>query len=124
VSTFPIIYTSDIERSLRFYRDELAFSLKFRWPEAGAAEYVYLERDGSGLGLGRPTNEDISIPSRTGLPATFLICTYVEDLDLLFERLSAHKVKQLASPSDKPWGERVAYVQDPDGYPVMLIQRT
>jgi lactoylglutathione lyase len=123
VSTFPIIYASDIERSLRFYRDELAFTLKFRWPKAGLAEYVYLERDGSGLGLGRPTNEDISIPSRTGLPATFLICTYVEQLDEFFERLRAHDVKELAPPTDKPWGERVAYVQDPDGYPVMLIQR-
>jgi lactoylglutathione lyase len=55
--------------------------------------------------------------------STFRICTYVEDLDQLFEHLRAHEVKQLAPPLDKPWGERVAYVQDPDGYPVMLIQR-
>jgi lactoylglutathione lyase len=47
----------------------------------------------------------------------------VEQLDALFERLRAHDVKELAPPTDKPWGERVAYVQDPDGYPVMLIQR-
>jgi hypothetical protein len=26
-------------------------------------------------------------------------------------------------PADRPWGERIAFVQDPDDYPVLVIQR-
>jgi catechol 2,3-dioxygenase-like lactoylglutathione lyase family enzyme len=54
MDTFPIIHCRDLERSLRFYRDELGFTEKFRWPENGPLEFLYVERDDSGLGLARP----------------------------------------------------------------------
>lgn len=122
MDTFPIIHCRDLERSLHFYRDEFGFSLKFRWPEEGAAEFFYLERDGSGLGLGRPNGDDYGLPMKAGLPATFVLCTYVKDLDRLYTTLVEHGIRGLSPPVDRPWGERIAYVQDPDGYPILVIQ--
>jgi lactoylglutathione lyase len=123
MDTFPIIHCSDLEQSLGFYRDEFGFTMKFRWPDEGALEFAYLERDGSGLGLGRPNGEDHGLPVSAGLPATFVLCTYVDDLDGLYAKLRSHGVRGLAPPADRPWGERIAYVQDPDGYPILVIQQ-
>ena len=123
MDTFAIIHCRDLDRSLRFYRDEFGFVLKFRWPEEGPLEFAYLLRDGSGLGLGRPNGEAYGLPVRTGLPATFVLCSYVEDLDGLYAKLLAEGVRGLAAPKDQPWGERIAYVQDPDGYPILVIQQ-
>ena len=36
------------------------------------------------------------------------------------ERLRADGVKVLVAPVDQPWGERLAYVEDPEGNTVML----
>ena len=38
----------------------------------------------------------------------------------LFGALKAVGVKIVAAPEDMPWGERVAFVLDPDGNPVAL----
>ena len=59
----------------------------------------------------------------SGLPATFVLCTYVDDLDALYTKLLERGVRGLAEPKDRPWGERIAYVQDPDGYPILVIQQ-
>ena len=46
----------------------------------------------------------------------------VDEVDRLVEELRAGGVKVLREPADMPWGERVAYVTDPDGNPVALAQ--
>jgi lactoylglutathione lyase len=46
----------------------------------------------------------------------------VDEVDRLVEELRAGGVNVLREPADMPWGERVAYVTDPDGNPVALAQ--
>ena len=46
----------------------------------------------------------------------------MEEVDRLVEELRADGVTVLREPADMPWGERVAYVTDPDGNPVALAQ--
>ncbi|MFJ4221824.1 VOC family protein [Curtobacterium luteum] len=46
---------------------------------------------------------------------------FVRDVDDAVASLSGMRgVRTLKPPSDMPWGERVAYVTDPDGNPVAL----
>jgi lactoylglutathione lyase len=66
---------------------------------------------------------DHGLPVATGLPATFVLCTYVANVDGLYALLMEHGVPGLMPPADRPWGERIAFVQDPDDYPVLVIQR-
>jgi lactoylglutathione lyase len=46
----------------------------------------------------------------------------VDDVDAMVERLRAAAVPVVLEPVDQPWGERVAYVSDPDENLVMLTR--
>jgi lactoylglutathione lyase len=47
---------------------------------------------------------------------------YVDELDRLMGELRAAGVTVLREPAEMPWGERVAYVTDPEGNPVALAE--
>lgn len=47
---------------------------------------------------------------------------YVDDVDAAVARLRAAQVPIVLEPTEQPWGERVAYVSDPDGNLVMLTR--
>ena len=48
------------------------------------------------------------------------MCIYADDVDEAVAMLREAGVRVLAEPIDQPWGERMAYVEDPDGNPVMI----
>jgi len=47
----------------------------------------------------------------------------VDDVDQTVERLRDAGVRVLKDPEDMFWGERLAYVADPEGNPVALAVR-
>ena len=105
---FPIFTTPDLPATVRFYRDLLGFRQAYQFPPEGEPEYVSLEfADGTQLAFAANPQE----------PAAdrFEICIYVEAVDAAVERLRAAGAKVLQEPADQPWGERMAYVADPDG---------
>ncbi len=57
---------------------------------------------------------------QVGSQPRFELFVYVEDVDKLVARLEAEGVSILREPQDMPWGERVAYVADPEQNPVAL----
>lgn len=50
----------------------------------------------------------------------FELCFEVSNVDEAVGELIGHAGSVLAAPRDMPWGERVAYVADPDGNPVHI----
>ena len=54
--------------------------------------------------------------------ARFELFVYVEGLDGVLDSLRAAGVTVLREPGDMPWGERVAFVSDPNGNPVALAE--
>jgi lactoylglutathione lyase len=116
---FPIMYVTDVERSLRFYCEGFDFVLSYRWPTQGPPEYVYLRLGEGGIGLADATAAE-RLEGRTlaHAPPRFELCFYAEDLDAACERLRALGASELVEPEDKPWGERMAYFEDPDGNPI------
>jgi lactoylglutathione lyase len=108
VSTFAILSVRDVERSARFYEQGFGFQRTYRWPPEGdELDYVYLRRQDSGLGLTRSEDE-----RRGG----FELCLYVDDADTAAAQLLELGARQISAPADQPWGERVAYYEDPDGH--------
>jgi lactoylglutathione lyase len=97
----------DVERSANFYEKGFGFERLYRFPREGEPEYVYLERQKSGLGLARSDDE-----RRGGLE----ICIYVDDVDAAADQLRALAAAEIEPPTDRPWGERMAYFDDPDGH--------
>jgi lactoylglutathione lyase len=91
---FPILYARDLPRLVRFYRDLIGMAESFRFPDEGGPAYVTLAWGGGSLGVGT------------------------------YEVTSGLEARDLRQPREgrgfEPWGERVAYVRDPEGNTVML----
>ena len=119
-NAFPIIYTSDLRRAVRFYRDALGFAETFRFPADGDPEFVSLRLDGSGgIALSGPGTSLHGLPVTPGARG-FELCVYTDDVDEAVGDLRSRGHEVLLEPTDQPWGERVAYVADPDGNPVLI----
>jgi len=124
-TAFPIVYCDDLPRSLRFYRDLLGFRVTFSHPEQGEPGFVALQLgEGAELALADVRDpEAVPLHGKTVRPASghgFELCVYADDVDDAVTALRAAGVPVLAEPADQPWGDRMAYVEDPQGNPVML----
>jgi lactoylglutathione lyase len=116
---FPVIYADDVERSARFYA-ELGFEEHFRLPSDGEPGYVGLRRGGWELAVVTAESPQGLIGVEIGSKPRFEMFVYVADVDRRIEQLRGAGVSVLREPEDMFWGERVAWVADPDGNPVAL----
>jgi uncharacterized glyoxalase superfamily protein PhnB len=105
VSTFPIPHVQDVERAARFYEEAFGFERTYEWKEEGRVVYAAHKRGESRLALGEGEG-------RGG----FELCIYVDDVDRTAKRLLELGAPQVKPPEDMPWGERMAYFDDPDGH--------
>jgi lactoylglutathione lyase len=117
---FPIVYVSDVERSAGFYAGQLGFEEMFRMPPEGPAGYIGLALGDSRIGIVASSWPEERIAVRVGSLPRFELWVYVDDVDASVERLRGADVPVLMDPEDMPWGERMAYVADPDSNPVAL----
>jgi lactoylglutathione lyase len=120
---FPILYSEDLERALGFYRDRLGFVENFRYPVEGEPQFIALELGSAELGLAAVSEETEPIHGKTLRPVMghrFELCLYTDDIDSAFAELREAGVPILSEPADQPWGERIGYLEDPDGNPVLV----
>jgi lactoylglutathione lyase len=120
---FPILYSDDLPRALGFYRDLLGFSESMRFPEEGEPEFVALELGEAEMAIGTAGDPLHGKPLRPVSGHRFELCVYTDDVDCAVAELRDAGVPVLVEPADQPWGERLAYVEDPDGNPVMITAR-
>jgi catechol 2,3-dioxygenase-like lactoylglutathione lyase family enzyme len=119
------IYSEDVARSVEFYRG-IGFAETFRTPREGAPIHVELALDGFKVGIAAVTSAvadhgldlDLSQPGR-GME----IVLWTDDADAAFARLVAAGARRLSDPHDWLGDLRVAWVADPDGNPIELVQR-
>lgn len=115
---FPIVATTDIERSLRFYRDALGGTVTHEFPGPdGSPVYVGIDIGSSHMGVG------VDVQAREAQRPPVHLWIYADDCDAAIERLRASGVPIVEEPSDQPGGERIARVRDPDGNDVVIGQR-
>ena len=118
-----MLSVADLERSIAFYGDALGGRETYRFPPEGPPDFVVLRLGESDVGLGRLT--DAPLHGRAQRPATghrIELCVYVDDVDAAVEDLRGIGATIAMVPADQPWGERVAYAEDPDGNLVMLTR--
>lgn len=120
---WAIVYVRDVEASVRFY--ERAFGVGLRFVAPGG-EYAELETGDTALGLASNTlaASNFEPPIRENdpgqPPAAFEIGFEVEDVAAAYAHAVEAGAAPLAEPVEKPWGQTVAYVRDPDGILVEL----
>ncbi|MGF2614251.1 VOC family protein [Rossellomorea vietnamensis] len=112
---YIILYVESLENTIRFYRDLLGLKVKM---EAGT--YIELETGGTTLSFNtRESGREITglpIPDEKRREQTFEIGLVTEDVRGTVEKLRSEGVAVLLEPTEKPWGQVVAYVEDPDGH--------
>lgn len=120
---FPIINVDAIEPVRSFYEAVFAATLAYRFPADGDAVYITLSIGSSTLGLGLGVGP--AMYGETPLPASghaVDLCLYVPDLDGAIAAAPAAGGAVAVPATDTPWGERVAYLRDPQGTMLLVIQ--
>jgi len=129
---------SDIDAALEFYRDVLELSVERRFEmsdeqneiigfdgEVGG-ELVFLDAEGFTIELiayDRPSGENAAASARNYDVGVGHFCFEVENVDREYERLS-DDVDFINPPVTVPSGARIAYLYDPDGNVVELLEKS
>jgi lactoylglutathione lyase len=119
---YAILFVSDLERSVAFYRDVIGVPFRF-------ANESYAEFATEGAKFALYARGHLAELIGTSAPAGKApwpqgeVAFFVADVDAEHERLSAAGVSVLAPPTDRPWGERTLHVADPDGNVVELTRQ-
>jgi len=117
------LYSRNLPGVRAFY-ESLGFRETFRYPDEGPEIHVEFVLDGFILGI-----VDIAVGAKEhGFDVnlgghTIELVLWNDDTDALFERLVADGAPVLAEPHDWLGDLRVAWVADPDGNPVQLVQK-
>ena len=118
---YAILFVSDLERSICFYRD--ALGLPFRFANESYAEFA---TEGAKFALYArshlPELLGVRAPPGSAPWPQGEVAFFVDDVDAEHARLTEAGVAVLAPPTDRPWGERTLHVADPDGYVVELTR--
>src|SRR5262245_2103813 len=117
-SMITMITVSDMDRSVRFYRDILGLKLRFQSPD-------WSEFDTGGTtralhGGGKPQSAP---QGREQVAGTASIGFNVEDVDKLYEELKTKGVRSVMPPTERSGeGIRLTVFLDPDGLAVSFAQ--
>ena len=103
-SLIPILYSSDVERSIEYYIKKLSFENHWIWDE---------EKTFGGVSTG--CVEIFFCKLDQGNPGTWLAIN-VDNIDEYYESIKSSQADILTAPEDKPWNMREMLVRDPDGH--------
>ncbi|MCE2389849.1 MAG: VOC family protein [Proteobacteria bacterium] len=118
---YVVLVVESLEASLTFYTRTLGLELGHRSGAyaqlaTGATRLALYERGAMARTLGRPLRSPD--PDAPGFEIGFK----VDDVDEAYARLVGLGARSVAEPVTRPWGQRTAYVADPDGHLVELAQ--
>jgi lactoylglutathione lyase len=117
---FPVLYAENVERVAAFYED-LGFVEHARVPDQdGSAGFIGLRRDGAELAVTTENSPRLLAGVEPGPGPRHELFVYVADVDATVEAARGGGGRVLREPADMPWGERVAYLADPEGNVVAL----
>ncbi len=110
-----LLFVSDLKRSRGFYENVLGLEFEHGNDDSAAfilgADALLLLDQGGADDLLSPADVDHDTPRG----ARSVIVTRVDDVDALYEELSAKGVEFIRPPEDRWWGKRCAHFKDPDG---------
>jgi catechol 2,3-dioxygenase-like lactoylglutathione lyase family enzyme len=110
-SLIPILYSADLDRSIEYYMERLAFEKKWFWDH---------EKTFGGVSL--DCVEIFFCKLNQGNPGTWLAIN-VDNIDEYYEIILTRGANILSAPDNKPWNMREMLVRDPDGHIIRFGNR-
>jgi catechol 2,3-dioxygenase-like lactoylglutathione lyase family enzyme len=101
----PMVFVTDIERSVAFYRDVFGFGKEFE--NGDPVGFVILVKDAAELHLSL-------VPGHKGSTSN-VAHLMVDDATALYDRLEQHGVRIIKAIRDADYGMRTFVFADPDG---------
>ena len=118
---YVILIVEDLDRTLDFYTQVLGLRLGHR-----AGDYAQIETGTTRLGFYTRTAMAQAVGFSLKQPAPDAagceIGFKVPDVDAAYNELVAKGAGAATPPTTRPWGQRTAYVRDPDGHLIELAQ--
>ena len=118
---YLILIVEDLDRALGFYVDDLGLRLGHRSGDyaqldTGTTRLALYTRSAMAKTLGMALDPPVS--NAPGFELGFK----VSDVDAAFTELIARGARPVMPPTDRFWGQRTAYLRDPDGHLIELVQ--
>jgi catechol 2,3-dioxygenase-like lactoylglutathione lyase family enzyme len=121
VPDYIVVIVEDLERSVDFYTRVLGLRLGHR-----SGPYAQLDTGTTRVGLYERTAMAATLGRPLRAPApnapSFELGFKVDDCDAVYTDLVHKGARGVVEPTDRAWGQRTAYVVDPDGHLVELAQ--
>lgn len=119
----PLIYVSDLRKSVEFYTKTLGFKLGQFLPTLENPTYasIFIEQYKLMLCLARSSNKKFYPKGLSG--SGFQLFIQVDNVDETFKKLK-EKVEVIDGVETKPWGDREFTLKDPDGYLISFYTGT
>jgi catechol 2,3-dioxygenase-like lactoylglutathione lyase family enzyme len=102
----PILYSSDVVKSIQYYTEVLGFQGKWEWGTPPTFGGVSLQ------GI-----EIFFCEKGQGNPGTWL-SIFVDNADEYYETIKARGAKIITPPTTYEWGVHEMLVEDPDGHKI------
>jgi glyoxylase I family protein len=117
-----ILFSDDLPRAVAFY-SRLGFTETFRVPADGEPIHVDLALDDYRIGIasGDSTREDHGLEPLTHGQRAAVIC-WTDDTVAAFEELTADGAGSLSPPHEWLGRLLIAWIADPDGNPIQIVQ--
>ena len=109
-SLTPILYSTDVVRSLTYFTEKVGFTGKWQWDVPAT--------------FGKAYNDCMEIffcKEGQGSPGTWLFI-FVDNIDEYYEAIKAKGAKIKSAPENMPWGVREILVEDPEGHKIRFGQ--
>jgi lactoylglutathione lyase len=118
---YIILIVENLDRALVFYTEVLGLKLGHR-----SGDYAQLDTGKTRLALytrhAMASTLGMSLAAPSSETPGFEIGFKVANVDDAVRELLARGAKLAAAPADRFWGQRTAYVRDPDGHLIELAQ--
>jgi lactoylglutathione lyase len=115
-----VLEVEDLERSIRFYRDQLGIPLKLDIDHGGTDRWISGDHAATSYGDGAFLHFAL-YKSKSVVTRNAQIGFATENLAEAHQRLVASSAQVEHGPRDEPWGKTARYI-DPDGNSVSLTE--
>lgn len=114
---YATIAVKDMDESIKFYSEVLGFKVDGKLNPQPGLNITFLRNEGDAM---IELIENVEEPEKRGI---FMVGMEISDMDATVKELSSKGVKFSRGPIDVGEGTKIAFLKDPNGVEIELIQQ-